>query len=52
MLVEFPSVVDAVQCAVEVQREMARHNADVPAERRSASGLEEFFPKLTRRNLV
>src|SRR5262245_62305870 len=34
MLVEFASVVDAVRCAVEVQREMARHNADVPTERR------------------
>src|SRR6202011_3208174 len=34
LLAEFPSVVDAVRCAVEVQREMARHVADVPAERR------------------
>ena len=33
-LVEFASVIDAVRCAVEVQREMAERNADVPAERR------------------
>ncbi len=34
LLVEFGSVVDAVRCAVEVQREMALRNADVPADRR------------------
>ncbi len=34
MLLEFASVVDAVRCAVEVQREMAERNADVPADRR------------------
>jgi len=34
LLVEFMSVVDAVRCAVEVQREMAARNADVPPERR------------------
>jgi adenylate cyclase len=33
-LVEFPSVVDAVQCAVELQRGMTRHNAAMPRERR------------------
>jgi len=33
-LVEFASVVDAVRCAVEVQRDMAERNADVPADRR------------------
>ena len=34
LLVEFASVVDAVRCAVEIQREMAGRNAPVPAERR------------------
>jgi adenylate cyclase len=34
VLVEFASVVDAVRCAVEVQREMAERNTDIPAERR------------------
>ncbi len=34
LLVEFASVVDAVRCAVDVQREMAERNAGVPAETR------------------
>src|SRR6202047_3671241 len=34
LLVEFASVVDAVRCAVDVQREMAARNADVPADKR------------------
>jgi len=34
LLVEFASVVDAVRCAVEVQREMITRNAAVPAEQR------------------
>ncbi|QPC88289.1 adenylate/guanylate cyclase domain-containing protein [Mesorhizobium sp. NBSH29] len=34
MLVEFQSVVDAVNCAVEVQRRMRRRNSDVPEESR------------------
>jgi adenylate cyclase len=33
-LVEFGSVVDAVACAVEIQRAMALRNADVPASQR------------------
>ncbi|MEO7504343.1 MAG: tetratricopeptide repeat protein [Sphingomicrobium sp.] len=34
MLVEFPSVVSAVECAVDVQREMRGRNAAIPEERR------------------
>lgn len=34
LLVEFQSVVNAVSCAAEIQRRMARRNADVPADRR------------------
>jgi adenylate cyclase len=34
LLVEFASVVDAVRCAVDVQREMAIRNASIPPERR------------------
>jgi TolB-like protein/class 3 adenylate cyclase len=34
LLIEFASVVDAVRCAVEVQREMAERNSGVSPERR------------------
>jgi adenylate cyclase len=34
MLVEFVSVVDAVRCAVDIQRGMAERNAEVQADRR------------------
>ncbi len=33
LLVEFPSVVNAVACAVDIQREMAAGNAGLPGER-------------------
>jgi len=34
VLAEFASVVDAVQCAVEIQKELKTRNADVPESRR------------------
>ena len=34
ILIEFPSVVDAVRCAIDVQHGMLERNADVPQEQR------------------
>ena len=34
LLAEFTSAVDAVNCAVEVQRELAEHNTELPYERK------------------
>jgi adenylate cyclase len=34
LLLEFPTVVDAVRCAVDIQRGMAERNASVPPEQR------------------
>jgi len=36
LLAEFPSVVEAVQCAVDIQQAMARREADLPGELRIA----------------
>ena len=36
VLAEFPSVVDAIQCAVEIQKELGLKNADLPEDRRMA----------------
>jgi adenylate cyclase len=34
ILVEFASIVDAVRCAVDIQRQMTERNAEIPPERR------------------
>jgi adenylate cyclase len=34
ILIEFPSVVDAIRCAIEVQQGMVERNVDVPQEQR------------------
>ena len=34
ILAEFASVIDAVRCAVKVQRSMAEHNAKAPQDKR------------------
>jgi adenylate cyclase len=34
ILIEFPSVVDAVRCAIEIQQGMVERNADMPQEQR------------------
>lgn len=34
VLIEFASAVDATQCAIEIQKEMAGRNADIPEDRR------------------
>ena len=36
LLAEFASVVDAVQCAVEIQRDLAERNAELPAKNKMA----------------
>ena len=40
LLVEFASVVDAVRCAVEVQREMIARNAVAPVAQLASCGLQ------------
>jgi class 3 adenylate cyclase len=37
-LVEFASVVDAVECAVSIQRDMVEHTADTTDSKRITSG--------------
>ena len=42
-LVEFPGVVDSVQCAVAVQRGVAKRNADEPEDRRIGVNLGDVM---------
>src|SRR6266404_172380 len=34
ILIEFPSIVDAISCSIEVQQGMRERNADIPPEKR------------------
>jgi TolB-like protein len=45
-LVEFPSVVEAVRCAVEIQQAMVERNADVSIEKRVKFRSVETAPRL------
>ena len=40
-LVEFASVVDAVECAAKIQRAMAEKNVDVPEDKRGWGGFDK-----------
>src|SRR5215207_6097091 len=46
-LVEFVSVVDAVRCAVKIQREMVERNADSPEDKRTCRFLCRRWPRLS-----
>jgi adenylate cyclase len=50
LLSEFASVVDAVQCAAEIQRELAERNSEIPEDRRMqyriGVNLGDVYPNL------
>src|SRR5918911_741739 len=45
-LVEFSSALEAAQCAIEIQRTLAKRNADAPAQRQIQVAVETRFEKL------
>ncbi len=55
VLAEFPSVVDAVRCAVEIQEELEQRNAELPEDRRLlfriGVNLGDVLPPMHRRRL-
>jgi class 3 adenylate cyclase len=51
VLVEFVSVVEAVHCAVDIQRGMVARNAEVPRDRATFRGSPETRPVDVARNV-
>ena len=51
VLAEFPSVVDAIQCAVEIQKKLGVRNADLPEHRRMAFRMGLTLGMLSRRKI-
>src|SRR6266404_3950158 len=50
-LVEFGSALEAAQCAIEIQRTLAKRDADASVERQIRNALEARFEKLATTDL-